>query len=192
VIGGAKRASMQSISMAEKLLKLHMTGAEAQNAEAIAQKLSKNYFNHGHAVTKTEAKQLGLKISNDDPEIERIIWAIYTDFEKEMKMCEPFNPNSEYFSVPEAAFLLEPPPVVNLPSNLDPQMAQQIFNNIINSSIKPGVSIDYEILHASIESINHSELFISKGKIMGTRLPNLNYNIGLIQISAKWEANTSV
>ena len=191
VIGSAKRASMQSITMAEKLLKLHMTGTEEQNAESIAQKLNKNYFSHGHAVTKTEAQQLGLKIAREDPEIERIIWAIYTDFENEMKMCEPFNPNEEYFAVPEAAFMLEPPPVVNLPSGLDPQMAQQVFNNIINSSVKAGVSVDYKLLHASIESINHSELFVSKGKIMGTRLPDLNYNLAVIPISAKWEDHTS-
>jgi len=189
-IGGAKRASMQSITMSEKLLKLHMKGTEAQNAEAIAQKLSKNYFSHGHAVTKTEAEQLGLKISKNDPEIERIIWAIYTDFENEMKMCEPFNPYSEYFSAPGTAFMLEPPPVLNFPSNLNPQAAQQILDSVINSFIKPGISVDYKLLHASIESINHSEMFISKGKIMGTRLPNLSYNIGVIPISAKWEDNT--
>jgi hypothetical protein len=177
--------------MAEKLLKLHMTGSEAENAETIAQKLSKDYFSHGHAVTKTEAKQLGLKIK-DDPEIERIIWAIYTDFENEMKMCEPFNPNNEYFSVPESAFLLEPPPVINFPSGIDPQIGQQIFDQVINSCIRPGVSVDYQLTHAYIESINHSEVFISKGKIMGTRLPNLNYNIGLIQTSAKWEVNSTV
>jgi hypothetical protein len=192
VIGGAKRASMQSITMAEKLLKLHMTGTDAQNAETIAQKLGKNYFSHGHAVTKTEAKQLGLKIVNDDQEIERIIWAIYTDFENEMKMCEPFDPQNEYFSKPEATFMLQPPPFVNLPSNIDPNIAQQVVDSIIHSSIKEGVLIDYELFHASIESVNHSEVFISKGKIMGTRLPNLNYNIGVIQVSAKWEDNTSV
>ena len=190
VIGGAKRASMQSITMAEKLLKLHMMGTEAQNAETIAQNLSKNYFSHGHAVTKSEAKQLGLKISDSDSEIERIIWAIYTDFETEMKMCEPFDPYSEYFSNPNTAFMLEPPPVVNLPSNIDPQIEQEIVNNIITSSIKAGVTIDYKLLYASIESINHSDMFINKGKIMGTRLPNLNYDIGVIHISAKWEDNT--
>jgi hypothetical protein len=183
---------MQSITMAEKLLKLHMTGTEAQNAEAIAQKLSKSFFSHGHAVAKTEAKQLGLKITKDDSEIERIIWAIYTDFENEMKMCEPFNPNNEYFSTPETAFLIEPPPVVNFPGNIDPQAAQQILFNIINSSVKPGVSVDYKLLHASIESINHSEMFVSKGKIMGTRLPDLSYNVGLVQVSANWEDNTPV
>ena len=190
-IGAAKRASMQSITMAEKLLKLHMTGNEAQTAETIAQKLSKSYYSHGHAVTKTEAKQLGLKLSEEDPTIERIIWAIYTDFENEMKMCEPFDPTMAYFSTPETAFMLDPPPFVNLPSNLDPQMAQQVFNNIINSSIKPGVLVDYKLIYASIESINHSQMVVAKGKIMGTRLPNLSFNIGMVQLSVKWEDNKS-
>jgi hypothetical protein len=187
VIGSAKRASMQSITMAEKLLKLHMKGSESQNAEAIAQKLSKNYFSHGHAVTKTEAKELGLKVLDDDPEIERIIWDIYADFETEMEMCEPFNPNNEYLSAPEAAFMLEPPKVVNLPSGMDPNMAQQVFNSIINTSVRNGVSVDYTLFHAAIESIYHTEFFVSKGKIMGTRMPNLNYNIAVIPVSAKWE-----
>ena len=109
-----------------------------------------------------------------------------------MKMCEPFDPQNEYFSKPETAYMLEPPPIVNLPGNIDPQIAQQVFNNVINASIRDGVSVDYKLLHASIESANHSEMFVSKGKIMGTRLPNLNYNIGVIQISAKWVDNTSV
>jgi hypothetical protein len=191
VIGGAKRASMQSITMAEKLLKLHMTGNEAQNAEVIAQKLSKNYFSHGHAVAKSEAKELGLKIANDDPEIESIIWGIYTDFENEMKMRYPFNPLSEYLAYPETAFMLEPPLVVNLPSGITPQMAPQVFNEIINKVVRNGVSVDYKLLHAAIESTNHSEIFISKGKLMGTRLPDLNYNIGVVQTSAKWENNTN-
>jgi hypothetical protein len=192
VIGGAKRASMQSTTMAEKLLKLHMTGNEAQNAEVIAQKLSKNYFSHGHAVTKSEAKELGLKIAVDDSKIEHVIWAIYTDFENEMKMSDPFNPLSEYLTAPEAAFMLEPPAVVNLPSGLDPQISQQVFNQVISSSVRSGVSVDYELLHAAIESINHSEVFISKGKLMGNRLPDLNYNIGVVQTFAKWVDNTSV
>lgn len=83
VIGASKRASMQSIIMAEKLLKLHMKGVDAQNAEVIAEKLSKNYFSHGHAVTRTEAKELGLKISDRNKEVEDLIWKIFKDFENE-------------------------------------------------------------------------------------------------------------
>jgi len=178
---------MQSITMAEKLLKLHMTGSEAQNAKAIAQKLSKNYFSHGHALSKTEAKELGLKIADGDPRIEELIWAIYADFEKEMKMCDIFDPMAEYLSSPGAAFLLEPPAIVNIPANTPPLIAQQIWNNVLqNISTAQGPIVDFELKHAAIESIFHSEVFITKGKIIGSRLPDLNYRIGTPKLYSGW------
>lgn len=188
IIGASKRASMQSITMAEKLLKLHMTGSEAQNAEVIAQKLSKNYFSHGHAVSKHEAKDLGLKISDTNSTIETIIWNIYKDFEIEMKMCQVFDPTAEYLSDPRAAFLLDPPPVVNVPSNTPPQVAQQIWNNVLQSiAITQGPVIDFELKHAAIESNNHSEVYVTRGKILGSRLPDLNYRIATPKLSSGWE-----
>jgi hypothetical protein len=188
VIGAAKRASMQSITMAEKLLRLHMDGSDAPNAKIIAQKLSKNYFSHGHAVSKSEAKDLGLKISDSDPNIEKIIWNIYKDFEVEMKMCEIFDPTAEYLSNPASAFLLDPPPIVNIPANTPPQMAQQVWTNILQSvALQQGPVIDFELKHVAIESYKHSETFITRGKIIGSRLPDLNYRIGTPKLSAGWE-----
>lgn len=191
VIGASKRASMQSIIMAEKLLKLHMVGSEAQNAEVIAQKLSKNYFSHGHAVSKSEARELGLKISDSNPQIESLIWEIFKDFEAEMKMCDIFDPTAEYLSNPNSAFLLEPPPIVNLPNDTPPPIAQQVWNNLLHATAtRQGPVIDFELKHASIESYYHSEFFVSRGKILGSRLPDLNYRIGTPKLSAGWEPSS--
>ena len=188
VIGASKRASMQSIIMAEKLLKLHMKGSDSQNAEVIAQKLSKNYFSHGHAVSKNEANDLGLKISESNENIENIIWNIYKDFEEEMKMCELFDPTADYLSDPRSAFLLDPPPIVNIPSNTPPQLAQQIWNNVLQSTAtNQGPVLDFELKHAAIESFYHSEQFITNGKIIGSRLPDLNYRIGTPKLSSGWK-----
>lgn len=188
VIGASKRASMQSIMMAERLLKLHMKGTDAPNAKIIAQKLSKNYFSHGHAVSKKEAIELGLKVCDSNSEIERIIWAIYMDLEEEMKMSEPFDPTCEYLSNPEAAFLLDPPPIANIPADTPPQMAQQLWNNLLNRvALHQGPVIDYELKHAAIETICHSEMFITRGKIIGSRMPDLNYRIGTPKLSSQWE-----
>ncbi|HNZ52910.1 MAG TPA: hypothetical protein PLD55_07675 [bacterium] len=188
VIGASKRASMQSIIMAEKLLKLHMKGSDSQNAEVIAQKLSKNYFSHGHAVSKNEANDLGLKISESNESIENIIWNIYKDFEEEMKMCELFDPTADYLSDPRSAFLLDPPPIVNIPSNTPPQLAQQIWNNVLQSTAtNQGPVLDFELKHAAIESFYHSEQFITNGKIIGSRLPDLNYRIGTPKLSSGWK-----
>jgi hypothetical protein len=190
VIGASKRASMQSIIMAEKLLKLHMKDGDEQKAEIIAQKLSKNYFSHGHAVSKSEAQELGLKISKSNSDIERVIWDIYKDFKEEMEMCTIFDPTAEYLSRPESAFLLEPPPIVNIPSNMPHQLVQQVWNNAIQAvATQQGPVIDYKLIHVIIESHNHSALFITRGKIIGSRLPDLNYRIGTPKLSAGWEDN---
>jgi hypothetical protein len=181
---------MQSIVMAEKLLKLHMKDGDEQKAEIIAQKLSKNYFSHGHAVSKSEAQELGLKISASDSTIEKLIWDIYKDFEEEMEMSTVFDPIAEYLSHPDAAFLLDPPPVFNIPGNTPPQLAQQLWNTAIQAvASQQGPVIDYKLIHVIIESYNHSELFITRGKIIGSRLPDLNYRIGTPKLSAGWEDN---
>lgn len=188
VIGASKRASMQSIIMAEKLLKLHMKGADSQNAEIIAEKLSKNYFSHGHAVSRTEAKDLGLKISDRNDKIEKLLWEIFKDFESEMKMNEPFDPTAIYLGNPQSSSLLNPPPIANLPSNLPPQVAQQAWNQILATiSTSQGPVLDFELKHAAIESEFHSTFFMTKGKIIGCRQPDMNFRIGTPRLSAKWE-----
>jgi hypothetical protein len=187
VIGASKRASMQSIIMAEKLLKLHMIGGDSQNAEVIAQKLSKNYFSHGHALSKSEAVELGLKICESDNRIEKIIWDIYKDFEIELKMNDMFDPLSEYLAHPDSAFLLEAPHEVNIPANTPPQIAQQIWNQALQSPTSQGPTLDFSLIHAVIETYARSNAFITRGKIIGNRLPDLNYRIGTPKLSAKWE-----
>ncbi len=188
VIGASKRASMQSIIMAEKLLKLHMKGIDAQNAEIIAEKLSKNYFSHGHAVSRTEAIELGLKIAKSDQDIEDIIWKIYEDFEDEMEMKKPFDPSMIYLSNSNSQILLSPPPIANVPSNMPPQIAQQVWNQILSGiSTSQGPILDFELVHAAIESEYLTSRFITKGKIIGCRLPDMNFRIGTPKLSAQWE-----
>lgn len=188
VIGASKRASMQSIIMAEKLLKLHMQGINSQKAEIIAEKLSKNYFSHGHAVSRTEARELGLKIVKNTLDIDNIIWKIYESFETEMKMNERFDPTMIYLSEPSSASLLQPPANINMPVNVPPQLAQQYWTSFFQTLIPtPNPSIDFELIHAAIESIGLSKKFVTRGKIFGYRQPDLNYRIAAPQTSAKWE-----
>ena len=97
-IGAGKRAAMQSIVMAEKLLKLHMKGENAPKAAIIAEQLSKNYFSHGHAVSRSEAMELELMIADSDPATEDLIWELFKDFEDEMQMNDFFNPMAIYLS----------------------------------------------------------------------------------------------
>jgi len=182
-IGASKRASMQSIVMSEKLLRLHMK--DEQKAKNIAQKLSKNYFAHGHAVSKREAKELGLNILESNERIEKLIWDIYSDIEIEMKMNEPFNPLSEYLNNSSNTDLIAPPRNINIPNNIPPELAQQIM--LSNCTITNGADINYELKFAIIESNNLSKCFITKGKLFGQRLPDMNYQLSTVELSSKWE-----
>jgi hypothetical protein len=190
VIGASKRASMQSIVMAERLLKLHMKGEEAQNAEVIAQKLSKNYFSHGHALGRSEARELGLKIADADPKLEELLWKVFAAFETEMCMNRQFDPSMEYLSNPGAAPLLEAPPFINVPSNAPPQVVQQIWNQVLQATATAqGPVLDFELIHAAAESPRHSTRFVTRGKIFGARQPDMNFRIAAPKLTAGWESS---
>lgn len=182
-IGASKRASMQSIVMSEKLLRLHMK--DEQKAKSIAQKLSKNYFAHGHAVSKKEAKELGLNILEANEQIESLIWSIFADIENEMNMNEPFDPLSEYLANQPTSDLISPTQSVILPDNIPPELAQQIY--LANSKIVNGNDTNYELKFSIIESNLLSECFISRGKIFVKRLPDMNYQISTVNLSSRWE-----
>ncbi len=175
--------------MAERLLKLHMTGAEAQKAEIIAQTLNKSYFSHGHAVSRHEAIDIGLKIADRDQVLEKHIWKVYEDFEKEMKMREPFDPRIEYLKHPDSAVLMSPPPVVNLPSNMPPQVAQQAWQQVLSGiSTNQGPVLDIELIQAAVESVRHGSRFVTNAKLLGTRQADMKFAISMPPVSQRWES----
>ncbi len=167
-----------------------MTGADAQKAELIAEKLSHNYFSHGHAVSRSEARELGLRVSESDSEIESILWELFLDFEQLMSMKEAFDPTAIYLSDPGATALLEPPPVVNVPSNLPSQAAQQIWSQAMAQiGTIQGPVVDFELIHATVEGPESTSSFVTRGKIFGARQPDMNYMIGTPKLSARWHRN---
>lgn len=189
VIGKSKRSSMQSKIMTERLLKLHMPESEVRKAEMIAEKLNKSYFSHGHAVSRKEAEDLGLKIDKRDETLEKLIWSVYMEFEKDMKMKQVFDPIIEYLNDPAAEPLMQPPPVVNIPENAPPAVVQQIWQNVLNNmQTNQGPVIDYELFQAAIESKNLSSKYITKGKIFGTRKPDLNFTITTPILQTGWNS----
>jgi hypothetical protein len=189
VIGGAKRASMQSRTMAERLLKLHMGREDQQKAERIAEELSKNFFAHGHAVTRGDAAKLGLQICERDPELEELIWKVFIDCEAEMKMNDIYEATATLLSSPSGAALLDPPPLVNLPSSVPDQIAQQIWGQVLQQAIRQGPSADFQHMIAIIESPREADAYIVQGKVLGTRMPDLSVKVASFWISRGWQSS---
>jgi len=191
VLGASKRSSSQSVTMARRLLAMHMKATEAQKVDAIAEKLNKSYFSHGHAVSRTEAKELGLKVADDDPTLNELIWKGYRDAEEEMQMRKRFDPVALCLAQAGNAFLMAPPPSVNPPANAPPQLLQQFWINQLNAvQTQQCAPQNFELVQGLVESVRARSRFVSKGKAYLWRKPDLTYAVGTPVTEQGWESLT--
>ena len=73
-MGSSKRSQQLSLSLSEKMLAAHMD--DNGQAASIARALNSNFFHHGYAVSRAEAKEIGLQIEFPDAETEKLLWDI--------------------------------------------------------------------------------------------------------------------
>ena len=119
-LGNVERFIAQSRMIARKILLTHMSADKSSHEidEMIETLASKLYF-HGHPINRREARQeLRLKVLDGvDTRLEEAMWALYQDFEQELKNDKIFDPMSEIFNqvpAPTAAPAGQPqsPPVI--------------------------------------------------------------------------------
>ena len=96
-LGNVQRSHNQARMMARKLLKQHMSlEKEEHEIEKIIDTLKSNLFYHGHPINRKEAKaDLGLKVKDAPDDLATLMWDLYVDYEKALKMTEPFHPLHE-------------------------------------------------------------------------------------------------
>ncbi|HEX5104804.1 MAG TPA: hypothetical protein VFV87_13375, partial [Pirellulaceae bacterium] len=124
------RASLLTATMGEKLLMLHM--GDREKAKRIAESLNKKFFNHGYPVSRREAKdEIGLQIKDVSKDVEKLMWEIWLDVEKELEVRKRFNPIFQVADNAEAASALFGPV---LQGNA-PVLPMQLMNDV---QIAPG------------------------------------------------------
>ena len=96
-LGNVQRSHNQSRLMATKLLKLHMDESLEHAIVQLIDNLKSNLFFHGHPINREEAKKdLELKITMPvDDNLESKMWELYVQYERELRLSEPFNPLRE-------------------------------------------------------------------------------------------------
>lgn len=104
-IGGAKRSQQLSLTLSEKLLVEH-TGDKGL-AEKISRQLNSLFYHHGYAVSRKEAKDMGLKVIYPDKELEGLLWKLWLDYADEMQMNSDFDIMNEMMKQPEFQSWLE-------------------------------------------------------------------------------------
>ena len=187
-IGIASRSSQLSIMMGEKLLKMHMKGAdESQQATRIAESLNKNFFHHGYPVSRSEAKEIGLKIAEENSEVEDLLWRIWSSLEQEFDFRKPFTPLEILEKSKGASALFDPVPLAAIPSDLPPEVLQQAYQQVLSKiAVHQVAAVDYTTTHAVMESTRCASHFTVEGKILATRRPDLQITYNVVQVSEGW------
>jgi Serine dehydrogenase proteinase len=182
-VGAAKRASELSSAVGERLLLLHMKGHKGKTgAKQIAENLNKSFFAHGDAVSRSRARELKLKVADDDKDLEKLIWEAFLGLESYMELRQPFIALQHYLADPRGPAALRPVAPVVLPPNTPPQVAQGIWQAAANQALQnlagPAVEVPYRIVNAVLESTKIAAECVTTGKLSAAR--NIN---GEIQLS---------
>lgn len=175
-IGVARKSTILSMSLGEKLLGTHMQ--DLNTIKSIASTLNKSFYHHGYPIGKKEAIALGLPVAKANKDIENIMWNIWSDFEKEMKCNDPFDPLST--AMEQDAFA-EKCGIVN-----KHDFSKETYATVI-ANIPVGVTlVYYELLHAALESNNARSGYYTTSQLSISKEPNLNLHYGITQICGKW------
>jgi len=98
-LGNVKRFQSQSRMLAKKLMFLHENKDDAHKVDEIVDNLTSKLFFHGHPINRTEAKEIGMdNIVIPPKDLEDLIWKLYCEYEKEMKLNTKFNHIEEFIA----------------------------------------------------------------------------------------------
>ncbi|WP_301663214.1 SDH family Clp fold serine proteinase [Methanoculleus frigidifontis] len=185
-IGAAKRSSNLALSLGAKLLGLHM--ADHNTVKAISEALNKSFYHHGYPVGRTEAKEIGLNVTDAPSGLERLMWQVWEDLEREMKCREPFNPFDIVMNDPHLSQAIGQVRQLQLPANTPPQFLPQIFQQHLQQiQLATLPSIHYELLQATVESPRLRSEYRSVRVISAVRMPDLNININVAPMTPGWK-----
>lgn len=190
LLGGAARASELSTEVGERLLRMHMEGEAVKDARVIAENLNKSFFSHGDALSRSRAKELGLKVAPSDPDLERLMWQAYLGIEEYLELREPYNWLHQFLRCREAAESVRPVAPLQIPPNAPPEMVAHLWNSVAQNAIKRsaegGVEVPCAVVSALMESTRLASEHRSTGTLAGRRLPDGAVQVGATERSSGW------
>ena len=186
-IGSSKRSQQLSLSSSIKMLETHMQ--DQNKAAEIAKALNSSFYHHGYAVSRSEAKKIGLNIIFPDLELETLMWDVWRDYSGEMKCTSDFNIINEIMTDPTAIKWLSSASIVNISANTPPQVAQNIIANIAqqSASITQHPAIRIKELVATIESSRTATALYKTFHIIYWRDANMNLAFNATHYSEGWQ-----
>jgi hypothetical protein len=189
-VGFTARSSKLAVALGEKLLRMHLPDEEEKDDAApriLVEKLSRQFHSHAYPVSRKEALEIGLPVNEEqDQELDKLIWKIWLDLEEELKERQPFSPIIELLNSASAAELLAPVPQLHLPMNAPGPSYFQADLPAIDGAKKEVQPINFEYLTALMESCRLSHVCATSGKILASRLPDLNVQFNVLTSFRGW------
>jgi hypothetical protein len=192
-LGVAARGAQLGRYMSEAMLRLHMPesgdAGKRQSAKAISESLSTKYFHHGYPLNRREAKEIGLPVEEADADTGKLMWSIWKDIERELKIRQPFNPLQILRdNAASAAAIFGPVPQLGLPPGAPPMvmqmLAQQYASHFASASVPPA---PFESIVGIMESPRHASRAVNYGQIFGARQPDMEFKLQVVVQQSGWE-----
>lgn len=184
-IGSAKRGQQLSLSLSEKMLSTHIS--DENKAKSISKALNSSYYHHGYAVGRHEAKEMGLNITYPDTKLENLLWNLWINYSSEMKCDMAFDVIKEIMEDPEANKEINTVPIINLPANTPPQLAQQIIaQHAQQTPVTTRSSLKRSFLIGTIESVNFAKSAYSNVDIIFWRNADMSIGANITSSFSGW------
>lgn len=91
-LGNIHRHYILIRNLAEKLLNLRQEPMSKVQVKEIIDLLTERLYTHSYIISRREAKDIGLPIIQPNDEIEELTSKLFKEYEKELKLLEPFSP----------------------------------------------------------------------------------------------------
>lgn len=90
-LGSVNRQYSHIRLVAKKLLASRQQKIEEERMTTIIEALTEKMYSHGHAIGRREASDLGLPVEIPSAELEPLLWELYTEYEKMLRLTEPLD-----------------------------------------------------------------------------------------------------
>ena len=96
VLGGLNRAHSHIRSIARKLLmaRSKQQSIDEQKIQVIVETLAEKTYQHGHAIGRQEADEIGLKVATPSDPLESTMWQLFEEYEDLTRLRQPIDPRT--------------------------------------------------------------------------------------------------
>ena len=163
---------------------MHFGADDESKVRSIIESISRKFHSHAYPVSRNEALEMGLSVNKKrDTDLEKLLWALWLDIERELKEREPWHRSFELLNNKETADkLLADVPQLDLPPNAAEPNATASVDDIKNAAVTKIKPIDFRTIEAIMESPRQADMCVREGKILASRLPSLSIQ------SSEWTA----